>query len=291
MTETRKRRRRDQRDANPPPMQLTDRDKEIIEAVYQYRVLRQDQVQALFFGSQAAAQRRLAHLYHHGFLERQFLLVKGGMMNSQILYLLDRRGEELLRAEGGLDDLQWKRSDNQVGQEFLEHTLAINQFRVNVTLACRQLGYELLLWHSESQLKQDYDRVTVRNPRGRNREVPIVPDSYFALQTPRGRTHFFLELDRGKMTTKRFQSKIEGYLAYYQTGAYQERYGARSLRVLTVALGEKRLENLKSVTEQAGGKTWFWFGVLSQLTPENVLSAPVWSVAGDSSVLPLVESL
>jgi hypothetical protein len=88
----RRRRRRDRRDANPPPMRLTDRDREIIEAVCLHRVLRQDQVQALFFGSKSAAQRRLALLYHHGYLARQFLPVRGGIMNSPILYLLVNLG-------------------------------------------------------------------------------------------------------------------------------------------------------------------------------------------------------
>jgi hypothetical protein len=278
--EKRQRRKRDQRDPNPPPMLLTERDKAIIAAVYEYRALRQDQLQALFFGSQTAAQRRLALLYHHGFLERQFLLARGGIMNSPILYLLDRRGEELLRAEYGADEVQWKSGDNKVGGDFLEHTLSINDFRIAVTLACHQLGYAVLEWRSEAQLKQEYDRVTLRTPTGRSRTVAVVPDSFFALQTPYGRTHFFLELDRGTMTTKRFQTKVEAYLVYYRSGGYQKRYGARSLRVLTVTLGERRLESLKAVTEQAGGQAWFWFGVLPELSAERALNAPVWSVAG-----------
>ncbi len=276
---SKKRRRRDERDPHPPRMVLTKRDKAVIQTVYECRVLRQDQLQALFFGSQTSAQRRLALLFHHGYLARQFLLVRGGIMNSRILYLLDRRGEELLRAEWGLEDVGWNRSHNEVSNDFIEHALAINDFRVAVTLACREFEYRLLDWHSEWQVKQDYDRVRLH---GRGRPIAVVPDSYFALETPRGKTHFLLELDRGTMTTKRFRTKIEAYIAYYRSGGYERRYKTRSLRMLTVTLSKGRLDSLKKVTEEAGGKTWFWFGVLDELTPDTVLDAPVWHVAGQA---------
>lgn len=288
MGEQGKRRRRDQRDPHPPPVVLTERDKMIIWTVYRCRVLRQDQLQALFFGSRSAAQRRLALLYHHGFLAREFLLVRPGIMNSPTLYLLDKRGEELLRAELGVDDIDWNSSHNRVSSDFLEHALAINDVRVAVTLACRHQAYRLLDWHSETQIKQDYDRVPVKSGRGHTRSVAVVPDSYFALETPPGKTHFFLELDRGTMTTRRFRGKVEAYLAYYHSGGYQRRYGARSLRVLTVTLSERRLSNLKAVTEDAGGAVWFWFAVLDDLTPETVLSQPVWQVAGQTGRQPLI---
>ena len=272
-------------------MVLTERDEHIIRAVYDYRVLRQDQVQALFFGSSSAAQRRLALLYHHGYLERQFLLVHTGFMTSPTVYLLDKRGEELLRVEFGLDEVHWKSSHNQVSYDFLEHALAINDFRIAVTLAARQPGYELLDWHSEAEIKQDYDRVNIQMTRGRNRNVAVVPDSYFALSTPYGSTHFLLELDRGTMTTKRFRTKVEAYMAYYRSGGYEKRYGARSLRMLTVTLSQRRLENLKAVTEEAGGTRWFWFGVLSELTPNAVFGESVWQVAGQQECVPLIAAL
>src|SRR5258707_12262808 len=110
-SEARQRRRRDERLAHPPLMRLMERDKEIVKTVYDYRVLRQDQVQALFFGpnpgAKAAAQRRLVKLYDCGFLERYFLPTRGGLMSSPILYGLDKRGAELLRAEFGYDNLHW----------------------------------------------------------------------------------------------------------------------------------------------------------------------------------------
>ncbi len=65
--EHQRRRKRHVRDENPEPMLVTERDVRIIEAVYQCRVLRQDQLHRLFFGSAtSASQRRLMLLFQHG---------------------------------------------------------------------------------------------------------------------------------------------------------------------------------------------------------------------------------
>lgn len=273
-------------------MQLTERDKVIIRAVYQYRILKQDQVQALFFGPKlshkAATQRRLVKLFDHGYLSRFFLPTKGGLMSSPILYGLDKRGTELLRAEFGIEELSWYPSYRELKDDFLEHSLAIAEFRVAVTLACDKLGYTLLAWKNEGELKADYDRAEVRG-KGRQRLVAVIPDGYFVIQTPFGHAHFFLELDRGTMTTARFRTKVEAYIAYFRAGMYQKRYNTTSLRILTVTLGAGRLANLKRVTADVGNTSWFWFGVLANLTAETVLNRTVWEVPGKPGILPLIE--
>ena len=243
-----KRRRRDERLTSPLKMQLTDRDKEVIRAIYDYRVLRQEQIQVLFFGTnpgaKARAQKRLVKLFDHKYIARFFLPTRGGLMSSPILYGLDKRGAELLRLEFGYDDLHWYSNMKDLKNDFLEHTLAIADFRIAVTLACQKVGYELLTWEGENELRASRDEVKIRSPKGHSMSVSIVPDSYFAIATPFGKTHFFLELDRGSMTTGRFRRKVEAYIAYYQQG-YQRRYGTKSLRVLTVTLRKQRLLNLK----------------------------------------------
>lgn len=270
-------------------MILTARDRQIVEMVYQCRVLRQDQIHALFFGaSTSASQRRLALLYHHGFLTRVFLTARASYMLSPALYMLDKRGAELLRMEFGYDDITWTTKSNDVGQQFLEHTLAINDVRVAVTLACRQLdGCDLLEWRSEAQMKASYDRVTVTPPKGRSELISLIPDSFFVVQTPQGKAPFFLEVDRGTETTGRFQTKIFAYQAYIQSGAYQQRYGFKSIRVLTTVPSLKRLEGLKTVTESAGGGQRYWFAVHGDISAQSIMYKDIWGIAGQSASAPL----
>jgi hypothetical protein len=283
------RRKRNVRDSAPPPMELTGRDMQIIEAVYQYRLLRQDQLHTLFFGaSKAASQRRLALLYHHGFLDRTFLSVRASYLLSPAIYLIDKRGIELLRGELGYEIARWQSEDKRIGQQFLEHTLAVNDVRVAITLAARQLGYELLTWKSEAELKVDFDRVPLKDAFGKKQAVSLIPDGYFVLDTPLGKAHFFLELDRGTMTTKRFAAKIAAYTTYYRSGAYEQRYKTRSLRVLTVTLSEGRLVHLKKAAETVGADARFWFATHAQVTVQQVLSRSIWQIAGNEASMPLI---
>ncbi len=285
----RQRARRDMRNSAPTPMRLTERDLEVLQAVYAYDVLTTQQLQTLFFPSAHTAYARLSLLYHHGLLERRFLGLYADKMNSPILYVLDKRGAEVLQGQRG-SEVEWSKRTKAVTITFLEHTLAINQVRVAVAKACQEnAGFELIRWQGENELKGDYERVTIRSDSGRSVNVSLIPDSYFVVQTPKGVAHFFLELDRGTMTTKRFKTKILAYQAYYGSGAYQRRYETRSLRVLTVTTSVPRAEHLKQLTEQAGGKQRYWFTTLEQIAPVTVLATPIWQVATQAQRQPLVD--
>lgn len=280
--------RRDRRASQPPPMQLTDRDQAIIRAVHDFRLLRQDQLAQLFFGSRSTAQRVLQRLYQHRYLNRHFLPVYAG--RGPTLYTLDQRGVELLRLEAGLDPIK-RYAANDLKSDFLNHLAAINDVRIAVTLAAQRAGYELVRWLSDYDLKADYDRVQIAGASGRRQLVSLIPDSYFTLKTPRGYANCFLEMDMGTMALERFKNKVRAYIVYHQTGAFEQRYGARSVRILTVTHSPKRLAHLKTATEAAGGRQPFWFALDSDLMSDMILSHPVWQVATETTSMSLIEPL
>lgn len=262
-------------------MWLMPRDLEVLKAVYEYRVLTHTQLTQLVFANNhpSIATKRLYTLFHNGYLERLFLPVRGGVAVSPTLYLLGEKGAHELSLSGEYLNFYWAKDHLKVGTLFLSHSLAISEFRLKITLACRAAGIPIIEWRGERELKKGYDKVTVTSPSGITRSLPIIPDSYFVLQTPKGKRHFYLEIDRGTMEGKRFRAKVEGYTAYFKSGAYTERYGTNSLRVLTVTESQRRMNNLKAITERAGGKSRFWFASLETLTAENILADAVWYVA------------
>ena len=83
-------------------------------------------------------------------------------------------------------------------------------------------------------------------------------------------------------------------MAYYRSGRCAARYGTDRIRALTVneggrtGAGRRRLANLKRVTEEAGGRGRFWFGSLLDVASDDVLSAPIWQVAGSTQPAQLV---
>jgi len=295
MTEKRKRTKRNQRQENPTPIRITERDIEIVRAVYDYRLLTTDHLKALFFTSYVQAYNRLSALYHHGFLDRRFLAEYTDIYNTPIVHVLDEKGADLIRRyprEGVEKDhlIEWRKDLKKAGIQFLEHRLAINTVRVAMMKACQQNpSFSILKWVNESDMKDDYDRVTIRTETGRLESVSLIPDSYFVLQTPRGVAHFFLEQDMGTMSNKRFKQKIVAYQAYYLGGMYEKRYNTKSLRVLTVTTSPIRLSNLMRVTEEGGGKQRFWFTTLNDITPENMLLSSIWQVTTKPGQYMLVE--
>ena len=292
-----------QRAKVPPNMSLRNRDKVVIQAVHEYRVLSTTHIQTLLFGSRQTAQDRLSKLYHNGYLERRAIPTLGGAASSPILYILDNRGAEILRSEFGMNVRQPKK-DKRLGEGFLEHLMDTNTFRVAIAVAARYHGYKVDFWIDDMALKDDYDRVDIPTQAGRTRSVPVTPDSYFALTVPRGTTNFFLELDRDNLELPRFETKIVTYLHYYASGGYERRYKTKSLRVLTVvtadtpARSHSRLAALKKTTEDAGGHEVFYFTTLDEVVPsedeqeempEKVLHQPIWRVAGSDELHPLIE--
>ena len=275
---------------NPPRMRLTERDKQVVQAVNDFRVMRQDQVQRLFFPSRNTTQTRLWRLWQHRYLRREFLPVIGGIQTSPVLYVLDRRGAELLRNELGYDNesLRWSRSQRFTHQ-FLEHTLGLAEIRLAVTLSCRRHNYPLKTWMDERALKADYDKVQVNR-----RLVAVLPDAYFVIEVPAGELHFFLEYDRGVENLRYFKRKMAAYVSYYRSGKCEARYGTNRVRALAVneggrtGVGRRRLANLKRVTEEVGGQLRFRFGSLADVVSEDVLSAAIWQVAGSAELTPLM---
>jgi hypothetical protein len=78
-------------------------------------------------------------------------------------------------------------------------------------------------------------------------------------------------------------------LAYFQSGQYAKRYKAQSFRVLTVTTGAGRLENLLRITEEAGGKSIFWFTTYEALSAQRFVAAPIWSVANREGLSALIQ--
>jgi len=274
-------------------MRLTPRDIALVDAIYRYRVLRRDQAQQLFFPSKNTANQRLKLLHQHGFLARRRLPVEYGQGSGQALYLLGGRGAGLVATQLGVDvtEIGWRRTHNHVSSPFLEHTLMVNDVRLAVEAAASQQGYQIETWLREEELKVAPDRVWVEIQARQRRRIAIVPDAYFRLSTVGRRACFFLEADRATETQGRWAQKIRAYLAYVHSGAYLRRYGSRSLRILTVTTGEKRVMNLLRTTAkicQPREQGLFWFTSLEHVAQDTVLDAPIWRVVGMEGLIHLI---
>ncbi len=292
--------------AKLPSFRVTDRDRAILRAVGQCRILTSKQIEKLFFTPEAGeetnssyCQYRLQQLYHRGYLARDEQPQKLSDGRKPLLYALDLTGARLLAEMADSVTKPRTRSGRTAtfSPLFLDHLLATNDVLIAMTIAARRAGMSISGWADELSLRKRHaaDQVTITGPGNRTKVTAVVPDGYFTLRAGEKTQHFFLEIDRGAVTGERsvwgkkdWARKIAGYLAYYHSGLFRRRYHTKSLRVLTVTSSAKRLENLLAITEKVGGKARFWFTTFDHLPPGTALTEPIWRVASRPGLHPVI---
>ncbi len=245
------------------PIQLTERDREIIRLVHRHRFLRSSHLVALMGGSSQQLLRRLQLLYHHGYLERPRAQIdyyhQGG--SRHMVYGLGSKSASVLKQEEGTPfrDPSWGEKNRSVGRIFLEHALLVSDVMVAIELACQQSGRVRLLSDDEllshdlgSERKSFRWKVNISNSVA----LGVMPDRAFGLefQNQSGvtdRCFFFLEADRGTMPVKRqeltqtsFFRKLLAYEATWEQSIHRSRFGFHRFRVLTIASSAERVKSL-----------------------------------------------
>jgi len=261
-------------------MQLVARDLRILSRVYELRFVTRDHIQALEFAPTTASycKRRLALLFHHAYLDRTFIPLTPGFGATRPIYTLAARGARIVGHELKTD-LDWRASDKNRELYFLQHTLAINDFRICAILAAQRLGLSLD-WVDERTLRRREMKDYVSDPKRDGAKLAIVPDGYFRLDD----ASFALELDRSTVEEKPFKTKVRAYGNWKLSGTYKKRYDTESLRVLFVIASKERdphrLERIKRWSEAEGARSLFWFADSADVTEHDIFTQPVWQVAG-----------
>lgn len=275
------------RSPNPPRMQLTDRDREILQAVHAYDgLLSFSQIQQMFFTGKSQAELRLRLLYQNGYLNR--LDQEQRRRLPEMVYWLDRKGAELVASMNGsaLVDLGWRKEPRWFQ---VEHDLVVNDFRIKVEQACKASGQvEVLNWVSESEFWAYPDIVTYKI-KEREAKRRIRPDGFFILNTGQHRIRYLLEIDRSTEDNPRFlREKILPGLAYLTSDSYAERFGHRSGRWLVVTTGERRMNNMLFQARRANTKGLFYFTTFDMLDEKGILFSPIWQREDRSAPVPLL---
>jgi hypothetical protein len=174
----------------------------------------------------------------------------------------------------------------------ISHDLAVNDFRLAVLASLASNPHlSLDTWIPESVLRAEPDKVAYQTRRGQRKQRPVIPDGFFTILWQQSQVEnrpktfaFLLEIDMGTEDNPRFaREKVYPGLAYLKSDSYQERFGVQYGRYLVVTTGERRLQNMKAQTEQAGGGGAFYFTTFTQLQNHSVLSDPIWWLAGQAN--------
>lgn len=257
--------------------QLTKRDIEILQHVYDFHLVHFEHLRALTGRSERTLYRRLQKLTDSKYLYRKRHMIERHLplAYQKFVYTLNRGAVPVLVEQGigtpeDVDLLQ--RRLREIKELFLKHALFLTDVHVVLELISRIRPIKLMRWHEGKEL---YDSVSVTED-GKQVKLPVRPDAFFTLDDNGRLRHFFLEVDRGTTTTKRFQRKIKAYSAYFQNGLQEKKYGIRQARIVTLTVSEARAKNLaKAATEilTKGEGKFYYFAPANHFSLERPLDA------------------
>ena len=260
------------RRSKPASMQLTDRDVAILRALEQHRFLTTDHLLALTGGtSRQGITRRLRELFDTKYVDRPRaqMMALAYADKRPMVYALGNAGAELLanRFQTPLPDVYWTEKNRRVKEKFVEHTLGIANFMVDLEIACRSAGNVRIITKDDILTSAPETTRRKRHPfRWQTRihwndqwhDIAIVPDIIFGLHytnRPEGKNkaYFVVEIDRGTMPITRrdigqtsFARKLHSYADTFERKLHLEQFGIKNFRVLTVTTSQERVETMKA---------------------------------------------
>ena len=267
---------RKRRAKSPPPIQLTERDGLLLDAVLSYRFILIEHFEWLFpADSIRGIMNRLRLLYHHRYLDRVNLPVSKSA--NKMIYSLTEKGAQLLAEMQGVsrEDIPWNRHLNKVTPTHINHLLTINRIIIAFTASLEKAEARgdverFAVKRGESQ--RNRISVSMRNEDGRRVKLSVVPDAIMPVVFRHGRYGlFFIEIDRATMTTARWQQKVEVYREYARSPELLRRFKSDWFILLTATTSARRIDSLAAATVQMGGKRGYWFTTIDKVKPGTAL--------------------
>jgi len=232
--------------------QLSASDREIVRRVELLRLVTGNQLGRLCFGGSPqdsasaasrarSARRRLERLVRLQVLRRLERRVGGIRAGSDgFIYEVAQAGQRLCgywRGEG----LARTRPAHEPGVQFVEHRLAISEVYVLLAEAADSDAFELVDWQSEPAAWRSF-----LGAMG-GRQV-LKPDAYLVLACGEDELVWFVEVDRGTVSTVALRRQLTAYVAFWRSDHPGEEVMPRVLWLVPDRARATRLARLAAET-------------------------------------------
>jgi hypothetical protein len=192
---------------------LDARERAVLVAIYEHKVLLTEHLKAMFFGSVRRAQDRLRHLAQRGLVDTWYPPQPRGMGKASGHHTLTESGAQVVASLLGIarSELRYviREPEDREQDAWLAHRIGVNEFFCALIEAGRTNdAHGLAKWVPER---------TVRTADGW-----IRPDGYGVFLHPGGTLDFYLEYDRGTETTRQLANKLAGYIGIARDWTAQE---------------------------------------------------------------------
>jgi len=227
---------------------LSKRDRNIVRSVDRLRLVTGGQLARLFFagspalsGSAASrarsGRRALGRLVLLGLLRRLERRVGGIRAGSDgFIYEVDAAGQRLCAYWSG-EGLARTRPAHEPAVQFIQHRVAISEVYVRLSEAARDHAFELVSWQSEPAAWRPFlGAIGARQM--------LKPDAYVVLASGDDELVWFIEVDRGTISTAALRRQLAAYVAYWRGGHPGEPVMPR---VLWLVPDDARAERLRQL--------------------------------------------
>lgn len=221
---------------------LSARDLAIIRQVAELRLMSARQIQALHFpaaehdnerAATRARQRVLTRLCRERLLSRLERRIGGVRAGSAALVLvLGPVGQRVLGRDGS------RRRAYEPSWRFFDHTLAISQLVVDVSVAARHGLLDVLEAQAEPRCWRRF--------AGLGGRLVLRPDAFLALGIGDYELRWFIEVDRSTESLPTVLRKCHLYADYYQSGTEQAKHDGVFPRVCWIVPDDVRAERVRT---------------------------------------------
>ncbi len=284
---------------DPKAIVLTERDATALEALWRHRCLSGDQLRRLVFRcGPSMLRRRLRALYDNGLIDRVRVAAMPARGISPFVYVVARGGMEVLPEllaryrpdlAADIDETAGVTALRGAGLRFIAHRYMVNETHVTLEEAARQRGYTVR-WLHEEELTiggvSDKRRAEVVKYPSLREPMTFLPDAYFELRTPNGKSFaFFVEIDMANHPQRVWRDRAKLYNAYADPrfGLFRRRFGRETFRLLIVTTPDyrqrSRCDNILQTIERTIGPTDMFVGVTSDSLDAAHILQPCWRTA------------
>jgi Replication-relaxation len=260
---------------------LDERDRAILHALLEHKVLTTHQLRVLFFRSLRRCQHRLRELKDLEIISSFPPPQEFGKGRLPDHHFLTSLGRSVVAHLDGIprDDLPWIPDEGYGDNRNLRHRMGVNAFFCSLAEASlRHEGHCLERWRPERRV--------------RTRAGEIQPDGFGRYLHPGGACEFYLEYDRATEGITALSEKLRGYLRV--SGGWGE--GAQFPNVLVLVPTERREGEVVRAWTQAAHPGRKPSTVPVFVTNEDLLGVlgvlgPVWLPAGQGQDRPCLTGL
>lgn len=306
----------------PPPIRLTVRDEKILLTIYEYGgLLTARHIHQLFFNgkSKRTVERRIATLFHNGYLERPRLHHHRTKAIPESFYWLGLKGilhiatsigkpveeptsdtksaKKKVKAHLRKKEIYWL---DQPHWQNLVHDIRGIDVRLAFLRAIKSRPHlRVQQWINEMAFRSNVDKVSIP---GSSLKRGVIPDFFLHFIDEKkhkaGNRHhhvrLLFEIDMANHSAPRFQrQKIEAYARYIDSQAFLERFSATQAHWLVVTTGKKRLDNLQRTIESINSsmQSRFSLSTFQLVTKSDPLTDAIWQRVGKRDPIPLMPSV